>query len=207
MNFREHGMGSIPRTIREKITSQIRDELVAGNFPAGSTLRESELAERFGVSRGPIRDAFLQLSNEGFLAYQANRGVTVRHPPDPQDREFITSLRIQLETHVIRKGIAKLSDESIKQIELALKSLKAACDSGDVATIARCDMAFHQTILVGCGGEDLVPAWKQLCSRMLLTYTRLGDYQQAYREHVRIFEAVRLKKKLATVAAIKANVQ
>ena len=126
-------MGSISRTIREQVTSQIRDELVAGNFPAGATLRESELAERFGVSRGPIRDAFLQLSNEGFLAYQANRGVTVRHPPDPEDRQFITSLRLQLESHVVKKGIAKLSEESMRQIESALENLKAACDSGDVA--------------------------------------------------------------------------
>ena len=200
-------MGSISRTIREQITSQIRDELVAGKFPAGSALRESELAERFGVSRGPIRDALLQLSNEGFLAYQANRGVTVRHPPDPEDRDFITSLRVQLETHVIKKGITQLTDESIKQIESALNNLKSACDSGDVAVIARCDMAFHQAILVGCGGEDLVPAWKQLCSRMLLIYTRLKDYQQAYREHVQIFEALRTKKKQTTIAAIKANIK
>ncbi len=108
-------MASIPQTIREQVTSQIRDELVSGNFPAGATLRESELAERFGVSRGPIRDAFLQLSHEGFLAYQANRGVTVRHPPDPADREFITSLRKQVETHVIRKGLVRLSDESLRE--------------------------------------------------------------------------------------------
>ena len=170
-------MGSIPRTIREQVTSQIRDDLVAGNFPAGSTLRETEFAERFGVSRGPIRDALLQLSQEGFLAYQANRGVTVRHPPDPDDREFITSLRKQFETHVIKKGIAKLSEDSITKIEAALDNLKSACDSGDVAAIASCDMAFHESVLVGCGGEDLVPAWRQLCSRMLLTYTRLNDYQ------------------------------
>ena len=200
-------MGSIPRTIREQVTSQIRDELVAGTFPAGSALRESELAERFGVSRGPIRDALLQLSNEGFLAYQANRGVTVRHPPDPDDREFITSLRTQLETHVIKKGIATLSEESINKIESALNKLKSACDSGDVAAIASCDMAFHQAVLVGCGGEDLVPAWKQLCSRMLLIYTRLTDYQQAYREHVQIFEALQAKKTQAAIAALKTNIK
>jgi DNA-binding GntR family transcriptional regulator len=200
-------MASLPRTIREQITSQIRDDLVAGNFPAGTTLRESELAERFGVSRGPIRDAFLQLSNEGFLAYQANRGVTVRHPPDPGDRELITSLRKQLETHVIKKGISELSDAAIKQIESALADLRTACDRDDVAAIARCDMAFHESILVACGGQDLVPAWKQLCSRMLLTYTRLSDYRQAYLEHDAIFQALRAKKKQAAIAAIKANIK
>ena len=61
---------SITRTIREQVTNQIRDEVVAGNLPAGHPLREGELAERFGVSRGPIRDAFLQLSQEGFELLQ-----------------------------------------------------------------------------------------------------------------------------------------
>lgn len=200
-------MALIQRTIREQVTSQIRDDLVAGSFPAGATLRESELAERFGVSRGPIRDALLQLSQEGFLAYQANRGVTVRHPPDPEDREFITSLRRQVEIYVIKKGLSDLSEDAIKQIESALESLQVACVSGDVAAIARCDMAFHESILIGCGGADLVSAWRQLCARMLLTYTRLDDYQQAYREHAEILKALRAKKKQATIAAIKANIK
>ncbi|MDP6721301.1 MAG: GntR family transcriptional regulator, partial [Pirellulaceae bacterium] len=97
-------MAVIARTIREQVTNQIRDDLVAGNFPDGCVLREAELAKRFGVSRGPIRDAFLQLTQEGFLAYEANRGVRLREPPDPENREFIVSLRIQIETFVIRKG-------------------------------------------------------------------------------------------------------
>ena len=51
-------------SIREQITGKIRDELVAGNFEAGLPLRETEMAKRFGVNRGPVRDAFLQLSQE-----------------------------------------------------------------------------------------------------------------------------------------------
>ena len=82
-------MAQLTRTIREQVTNQIRDEVVAGKLPAGQPLREGHLAERFGVSRGPIRDAFLQLSQEGFLVYQANRGVTVRKPPEQGHRELM----------------------------------------------------------------------------------------------------------------------
>ena len=200
-------MPTISRTIREQIITQIRDELVAGVFPAGSSLRETELANRYGVSRGPVRDALLQLSNEGFLAYQANRGVTVRHPPNPEDREFITSLRTQLETYVVSKGLSQLTVDSIGEIKAALKNLKAACEGGEVATIARRDIEFHQAILLACGGEALIPTWKQLCSRMLLVYTRLTDYEQVYQEHVRICEALSEKKKQATIATLRANIR
>ena len=200
-------MESISRTIREQITSQIRDELVAGVFPAGSALRENELATRYGVSRGPVRDALLQLSNEGFLAYQANRGVTVRHPPDPQDREFITSLRNQLEAYVVSKGIAQLAEEGLQKVEAALESLKVACEGNDVAVIARRDIDFHQAILTACGGDDLIPTWRQLCSRMMMVYSRLQDYQQVYLEHDRIFVALSSGKLQSVIAALRANIK
>ncbi|MAD80196.1 MAG: GntR family transcriptional regulator [Planctomycetaceae bacterium] len=200
-------MAVIARTIREQVTNQIRDDLVAGNFPDGCVLREAELAKRFGVSRGPIRDAFLQLTQEGFLAYEANRGVRLREPPDPENREFIVSLRIQIETFVIRKGLDRLHGDVLLAVENALCELKVACEGDDVAAVARCDMAFHEAILAGCGGDDFILAWRQLCSCMLLTYTRLEDYEQVFSEHVELLEAVRAGKKQAIVAAIKSNIR
>lgn len=200
-------MASIPRTIREQVTDQIRDDVVAGNFPAGQPLREGELAERFGVSRGPIRDAFLQLSQEGFLAYQANRGVTVRQPPESANRDFIVSLRQQIECYVIRQGLDQFEPAGIASIETSLQALKVACAGNDVAVVARCDMAFHEAVLIACGGADFLPVWKLLCSQMLLAYSRLGNYEQVYEEHLHILEALRGGKTAAAVAAIKANIR
>ena len=200
-------MESAPQTIRQQITNRIRDDLVSGTFPAGTTLRESELASRLGVSRGPVRDAFIQLSHEGFLAYQANRGVTVRHPPDPADREFVTDIRTRMESYVVNKGIKRLDDEAIASVEAALRRLKAACDKGVSSEIGCCDLAFHEAILVACGGEDLVGSWRLLCTRMMLAYTRLDNCDQIYQEHAAIFEALKKKSSRATIAAIKANIR
>ncbi|MCM2369118.1 GntR family transcriptional regulator [Aporhodopirellula aestuarii] len=196
-----------PKTVREQVTNQIRDDLLSGRFEAGSMLREIELASRFGVSRGPVRDAFIQLSNEGYLAYQANRGVTVRRPPNPDDRRFITSVRKQIETHVILKGTPHLTDNSLKNVESALDRLKVACDEGKATTIALRDVEFHESILVACGGDDMLGAWRQLCSRMLLTYTRHQDYAHTYREHFEIFTPLSNKDAQSTVEAIVANIQ
>lgn len=193
-------------SIREEITGKIRDELVAGNFQAGIALREAELAERFGVSRGPIRDAFLQLSQEGFLAYQVNKGVTVRHPLIGEDREFISSIRVQIELYVVGKGFDDIDEEGLAQVTDALKTLELACETGEVAAIAKADMAFHEALLVACGGEDHVHYWRQICSRMLLTYTRLGSYKALYQEHVKIYKALKSKMKDVALAAINSNV-
>lgn len=200
-------MAAIARTIREQVTSQIRDDLVAGAFPQGAMLRETELAKRFGVSRGPIRDAFLQLTQEGFLAYETNRGVRLCQPPDPENRELIVSLRRQIESFVVKKGLDRLRDEGLTAVEHALRELRVACEGDDVAAVARCDMAFHEAILVGCGGNDFILAWKQLCSRMLLTYTRLDGYQQVYEEHAELLRAIRTGTKQSIVTAIKSNIR
>ena len=61
--------------------------------------------------------------------------------------------------------------------------------------------------MIACGAEDLVSPWRQLCSRMLLTYSRLGNYRQAYEEHVLIFEPFKAKNLKATLAALKANIK
>jgi len=196
---------AIKRTIREQVTTELRQELVAGGYSAGEVLREIDLATRFGVSRGPIRDAFLQLSQEGFLAYQANRGVTVRHPPHPANRPFILSLRRQIEIYNIECGLSGLTDASLTEIEAALVALGQACESGDVAAIARDDMAFHETILHGCGGDDFIQPWRQICSRMLLAYTRLDNHFQIYEEHAAIFDAVRRRDIKDTIAALRIN--
>lgn len=199
-------MASITRTIREQVTNQIRDHVVAGSFPAGQPLRESELAARFGVSRGPIRDAFLQLSQEGFLAYQANRGVTVREAPDAKNRDFIVSLRQQIECYVVEDGLDRLDADHLAMIEQSLHDLKQACAGDDVSAVARCDMSFHEAILIGCGGEDFLAIWKLLCSQMLLAYSRLDNYQQVYAEHVQILEACKAGDKQAVITAIRANI-
>lgn len=200
-------MSLTPKTVREQVTNQIRDELLAGRFEEGTMLREVELANRFGVSRGPVRDAFIQLSHEGYLAYHANRGVMVRRPPKPEDREFIKSLRQQIETYVVRQGLSKATDEGIGQVAAALESLRVVCESEDAARVAVCDLEFHEAMLRACDGEDLVGPWRQLCSRMWLNYTRLNNYEEAYGEHVAIYEALAARDSEASVQALLENIK
>ncbi len=196
-----------PLTVREQVTTLLRDQLVAGMYPGGHVLREVELAKRLGVSRGPVRDAFLQLTQEGFLAYAANRGVTVKHPPNMRNRKFIVSLRTQIETFAVKTGLADMTDEAMQQVEEALMELKRACSGDNPAAVARSDMEFHKAILLGCGGEDFLEAWRQLCSKMLMTYSRLGNYHEVYDEHLKIWESVKKRDKDAVIEALKDNIR
>ena len=200
-------MPPLTRTIRQQVTDQIRNEVVSGDLPAGEALRETEFAERYGVSRGPIRDAFLQLSQEGFLSYHANRGVTVRTPPDPDARDLIVSLRLQIESHAIKQGVHQLGESEFAKIDFALQNLHEACKGGDASAIAMCDFAFHEAILISCEGESFLPIWKWLCSQMLMAYTRLENYDQVYQEHAEILAALKIKQFTKIAATLKSNIR
>ena len=73
-------------SMRQQICEAVRAEVFSGEMTNDQPVREQPLAERFGVSRGSVRDALLQLSQEGVLVYSPNRGVRVSSPPS--DTEF-----------------------------------------------------------------------------------------------------------------------
>jgi len=89
------------RTIREQIAHRLRNEVLAGRFSQGEPLREAKLAKRFGVSRGPIRDALLQLTQEGLLTGQPNVGVKVSQSPSEAIRPLVVELRKQIEGYAL----------------------------------------------------------------------------------------------------------
>ena len=62
-------------TLREKIVETIRSAIVNGQLQAGTRVAEPDLAERFGISRTPIREAFRQLESEGFITVIPRKGA------------------------------------------------------------------------------------------------------------------------------------
>lgn len=195
------------RTIREQVTDQIRDQVVSGGLAPGQPLRETEFAELYGVSRGPVRDAFLQLSQEGILTYQPNRGVTVRSRPNPDNRAFVVSLRRQIERFVVERGMDRVDERGFAELDARLADLGASCAAGDESAVALRDVAFHETLLSVCGGDDFLPVWKWLCSQMLMAYSRLENYEQVLREHEAILRALRDGSQSALIESLEANVR
>ncbi|MFQ5901565.1 MAG: GntR family transcriptional regulator, partial [Thermodesulfobacteriota bacterium] len=65
------------QTLRERIVDFLKESIINGELKPGEKIAEPELAERFGISRTPVREAFRQLESEGFLTVVPRRGVTV----------------------------------------------------------------------------------------------------------------------------------
>ena len=195
----------VHRTIREQVAAHLRHAVLSGELGEGEALREQSLAQHFGVGRGPIRDALLQLTQEGLLVAEQNRGVRVRRP-DPAIRALVVGLRRKIESFAL-KGLSRLGDESPIFFAENLALFQATCRRGDMAEVVEHDMAFHRFIVENGGGADLVAVWVPVVTQMMLPYSRHRDLMDSYREHEAVVEALRRGDSAAALECLRANIQ
>ncbi len=99
-------------TLREKILETIRDAIMTGALKPGEKVAEPDLAERFGISRTPIREAFRQLESEGYLTVIPRKGAVVTSF-SPRDVEEFYAIKSILEGYAARRACEKLSVKDI----------------------------------------------------------------------------------------------
>ena len=174
--------------LRDQIVDRLREEIVLGKFSEGEPLRETPLAKRFDVSRGPIRDAILQLVGEGLVEDRPNRGARVGRVWDESTRPAMVKVRQDIET-------------------LALRQLMARGDEIDLAAVVRLDISFHRLILTLSGYPALEAVWLPLMGGMRLPYSRHRSLMESHAEHEKIVTAIQAGKLRDAVAALKANIK
>ena len=177
------------RSTRDRITDTLRAEILCGQWSNDVPVREHTLAERFGVSRGPVRDSLLQLSQEGVLVYQANKGVRVNSPPIEDQRQLLQSMRRQMETFCLQKCMSHFTKEDDENLLEILQKLTRACKLGKFCDIADMDLALHR-YLVRRASIELEAVWLGITSRLLMDYSRIEQLDEIIREHDAIVQAV-----------------
>lgn len=195
------------RTIREQIVDHLRQEILSGVYAEGSSLREQHLAEKYGVSRGPIRDALLQLTKEGLLSAQPNRGVKVRHRPSDKNRPLLVSLRRQIEAYALRTIFNDIGAADLVHWENNLEAFREACEASNMPAVVQHDMAFHRSIVERAGDEVLLAIWMPIITHLMLPYSRHRSLMESYQEHRSVLEAIKQQDLEVAVERLQANIQ
>lgn len=181
---------SVIKTVREQIVDRLRSDILSGELSEDEPVREAQLAERFGVSRGPIRDALLQLSQEGGLLYQPNCGMRVSPVREESDRELFARIRADLECHALGTLWESLNNDVIGHWARLTDDLTNACESRDLSSIVDADMAFHRDLMQKTERPDLESVWLSVAVRMRLQYSQHPDPLTVATEHRQILEAI-----------------
>lgn len=153
----------------EAVTTALRELILAGTFAQGERLVETELAERFGTSRGPVRDALAELENAGLVVSGERRGTYVR-VLTTEDVDELYTLRHALETLAARRAAERVDAATLGVLERSLDDMHQALAEGDPVEAARADMTFHRTIIETADHSRLLFAWERLGdqTRMLI---------------------------------------
>jgi GntR family transcriptional regulator, rspAB operon transcriptional repressor len=199
------------KSVREQIIERLRGELLSGQLTPGTPLREEGLAERFGVSRMPVRNALQQLVHEGLLVAKRNCGVTVAAPPVAIVNDLLTPLRVQIETYALRLCLPRISAPQFDRLHGILDEMGVACRRKDDAAVIDADFAFHQILLTTAGLDEIVPVWKGVTARMRDYHIRgnrtHSDYGFIPFVHERLLDVFRAGNLETAVQALTSHIE
>ena len=177
-----------------RLKQAIEDAVIAGEFLPGDRLDEVSLAERFGVSRTPIREALLQLGSEGFIDIRPRRGAIVSVPSPTKLFEMFETMA-EIESACGRLAARRLTPENDAAMEAALRACEVAARAGDSEQYYADNRLFHEAIYrASCNGF--------LADQALVLHKRLSAYRriqlrarnrllQSLQEHAGVLEAIR----------------
>jgi DNA-binding GntR family transcriptional regulator len=156
----------VTRTISEQITDQLRQAILAGEFQPGCPLREGEIADRYRVSRHPVRKVLQQLTLEGLLVSKPNCGVAVAAETSEHVAELLTPMRVQLEIYALQRVSSHHFKDYLSDWEKIIRLMARAAEDKDEQAILSLDADFHQRLLIAAGIEDFIPLWLAIYGRM-----------------------------------------
>lgn len=202
-------------TASETTYQSIRDRILAGDYPAGTRLREEELATDLGVSRTPIREALRRLAAEGLLNLRPNRGADVVGY-DLAELEEIFELRAHLEGYGARRAAEKDAGPDLDLCNKLLDEMDAIelsdghLNNRVAKQVARLNNEFHREILSATGSERLRAVLSQLIHLPLVhqtfrLYTREG-LLRSFSHHRELVAAIAARDPAWAEAVMRAHI-
>lgn len=176
-----------------RLRAQIEEEIATGILRLGERLDEVSLAERFGVSRTPIREALQQLSIAGLIEHRRHRGAVVS-APDPKQLLEMFELMAEFEAICARLASRRMLTSSETELKRTLEACRNAADSGNTDAYYYENERFHQVIYTASGNAFIAEQAMAL-HRRLSPFRRLqlrvrNRMKTSFAEHEGIVEAL-----------------
>jgi DNA-binding GntR family transcriptional regulator len=190
-------------TAAEVIYEKLREEIVAMRLLPRTALQESQLTEKFGVSRTPVREALIRLVKEGLVDVFPQSGTFVAPVPLAEIPETL-AIRKALEQVTVEGAARNMNAAGQALLGDILRRQKSCADNGDYEAFHQSDEAFHEAIAAIAGYPGIWKLLKQTKAHMdryrRLTLPEPGRMHRVIKEHRRILTA--LKKKLVKDARL-----
>jgi len=196
----------------EEVYEQLKRDVSDFKLVPGDRFTETEISERLGVSRTPVRQALFRLQQEGFVEVMFRSGWRVL-PFDFDQFEALYDLRMVLETAAVQRlcdGTLEL-DHAVLDALAAIWLVSSEQRSSDTTQIAQWDEAFHCALVAAAGNVEMARVYRDLTDRIRVI-RRLDFKQQAridatYDEHAKILTAIQHKRGGQAALLLRAHIQ
>jgi phosphonate utilization transcriptional regulator len=209
--------GTIALLQAHSLTSAVQAEIerliLAGDLAPGAKLTEAMLADRLGVSRGPIREAFRILEEAGLVRLEKNRGVFVRSIALDEAME-IYDLRAMVDEAAGRALARRIAPDQLKLLRSMVEQMERLVKDGHNTSASddyhALNLAFHDHIVASVGNRKLTELYRRLVKELsLFRRVNLADGQQipvSVQEHRAILKAIAAGDADGAARALRAHV-
>jgi DNA-binding GntR family transcriptional regulator len=181
-------------SLREQVTRALEAAIVAGQLEPGVIYSAPGLAERFGVSATPVREAMLDLVKEGFVEPLRNRGFRVVEMSD-EDLDEIAQIRLLIEVPTMAQVASRLTPAALDILTARAGAIERAAADGDVLEYLDADRRFHVELISAIGNARLTDLVDRLRRQARLfglkDLARSGRLMASAREHRMLLDTLR----------------
>lgn len=186
------------KPLRDRIAALVRDSVIEGKLKPGERITEDEIASSLGVSRTPIREAFLQLEQEGFLSVQPRKGAVVTEL-SLQDAQETYLIKGTLEAEAARLAVEYATDEDIEHLEALNRQMEkiASAEAKNYRRFLDLNSRFHHNLCEFSKNQKLIRIISTLRKQTLrynyIYVSLLSHLKQSVEEHWQIIRCIKEK--------------
>jgi DNA-binding GntR family transcriptional regulator len=205
--FQNHSDETVEsRSASAVVASSLREKILHGAIPAGERLRQDAIATRFGVSQTIVREAFRQLTNEGFLKAEPRRGVSVALMNADEAAEM-TELRSVIEAKALAWAIPRMSEADLAEAQRVLGELDKAKSTDRIISL---NARFHETLYAPSRKErtlSMISTLRLNFERYLrFTWEETHYLEQSQREHREILRLCRNREVAGACSLLQSHI-
>jgi len=183
------------RGLRDQLVNNLRNDILTGTYQPGDAIRQEDVVARYQVSRTPVREALIQLEQEGLVTTIPNCGARVAPQAPDSIHGLLIPIRRVIEVFALRSCFDSLNDQDFKKWKSILVDMRKACKQKDYLALAEQDIAFHRSIIERAKEPSLLRIWSTIVGQVqtyfLRSYHQYSDLMDMYHEHVAILAMFR----------------
>jgi DNA-binding GntR family transcriptional regulator len=184
-----------PKSLAQRVMLRLRQAIIDGEFALGAAISEEMVAQSFGVSRTPVREAMGQLQAQGLVVIRPQVGSFV-FTPSAEDIAALCTFRIAIEPKAAELAFRHDRAGTAATMEAAIAAMEHALAAKDNVAYGRADTAMHDALFAHCGNRYLQESYQLVSGRLAALRTNLSapiDVQtpESFEQHralLRFFE-------------------